>query len=204
MNMPSSLLTMIVLLCVIPIDAASQVDVDPRDQNPWQIAMMVYHQHGGFEFTPQQREFWQNKIESTEKYGDYGRYFDGAPLLNGRYYPTPKQIANFYLSWFAVIYTGDKQELWQSIVDYESIEVTQEKMDAYVAAHPRPPILGPQSPDIIRSHVRADEFLAKYPRDRLPARMTSGRGGYGWKRDHAVMGAWAENVLSDFEKVQSN
>lgn len=212
-NTRTTLLVKIAVLCVIPIGAASQDDlVIPRDQSPWQIAMLVYRQHGGFEFTSQQSEFLQDKFDSSEIRGDYGSYFDESPL-KGRYYPAPEQIANFYITWFGVKYQGDKQELRQAIIDYESIEVTQQQIDEYAdPSLANGAIATPLIPTKIRSRIRSAAFSAKYPDRRNPGQLTTasgawkGQSGYsvsynrGFLRDHAIMGAWMDNVLMDFKQ----
>jgi hypothetical protein len=209
MRIPTIYLVGILSLCVINLSASAGDTIEMHLQSPWQIAMLVYRQHGGFDLDTQQRNYLQSIFDDTEVQGRYGHGFDESPLA-GPYYPSSKQVANFYMSWFAVNYIGDKQTLWRTIIDWEDIEVLKTEIDAKVAANEsRGPRYGGTSLEVIEFNIHKKKFLTKYSGRPMPADLTDkSLSKQNWKghinyymnyglgvRQHAVMGAWMNNYL---------
>lgn len=106
--------------CVYPASVAAEA-FDVWDFDPHGMAVFIWSQNGDPPLTQQHQTILQNSIEK-----DFA--------LAGKYYPTPVQIADFYLKWYASGYPDDKGKLRTSIIDWESIVVTKSDMDRAMTA----------------------------------------------------------------------
>ena len=109
------------------------------------MAIFIWTQHGDPPLSNQQQELLYNSIEKD---------FRNA----GEYYPEPAQLADFFLSWFAFAYPFDKNELRESIIAWETIEVNQADMDRALDRD-------------IRDYVRRHADCPACPRDLLRERL---------------------------------
>ncbi len=132
-----------ILLAFLLSTSVSAEPFDVWDVDPHGMAIFIWTQHGDPEVTQQHQILLENSIEK-----DFA--------LAGKYYPTPTQLANFYMAWYAPGFPGDKDKLRTSIIDWESIEVSQADIDSALA-------------DDILDYVRRNAACAACPSDLVRA-----------------------------------
>ena len=109
-----------ILLAFLLSTSVSAASFDVWEVDPQGMAIFIWTQHGDPELTQQHQILLENSIEK-----DFA--------LAGKYYPTPAQLADFYMTWFASAYPGNKEVLRTSIIDWESIEISQADIDRALA-----------------------------------------------------------------------
>lgn len=132
-----------ILLAFSLSTSVSAAPFDVWDVDPHGMAIFIWTQHGDPELTQQHQILLGNSIEK-----DF--------TLAGKYYPTPTQLADFYMTWYAPGFPGDRDELRTSIIDWESIEVSQADIDSALA-------------DDILDYVRRTAECAACPSDLVRA-----------------------------------
>ncbi len=93
---------------------------DVWEVDPQGMAIFIWTQYGEPSLTQQHQSVLENSIEK-----DFS--------LAGKYYPTPAQLADFFLTWLAPGFPENKDELRSSIIAWESIEVTKSDLDKALA-----------------------------------------------------------------------
>jgi hypothetical protein len=133
------------LLLVLFSTSVFAKSFDPWQLDPHGMAIFIWTQHGDPPLTQQHQFLLGNSIEK-----DFS--------LAGKYYPTPEQLADFFLTWFAHQFPGDKAELRSTIIAWESIKVSQADLDKALE-------------NDIRDYVRRHADCPSCPRDLLRERL---------------------------------
>jgi hypothetical protein len=126
--------------------------IDLHDFNVREMIKFVWITNGMPEISDDVRE----KFENLNIYNN--DHIDGFSLDN-EYYPTPEDIADFYIDKYIKTYPGDIGELRESIVAYEGMEtISKESMMSMLKVH----IREPQGVDKEDFHAQLEENLDQY------------------------------------------
>jgi hypothetical protein len=144
--MKTTLAKISIILFLLVLSAGAEAEpFDPWKADPQAMATFIWTQHGDPPLSNQQQDLLRNSIENDFKNA-------------GEYYPEPAQLAEFFLNWYAFAYPGDKNELRESIIAWESIEVSQADMGRALERD-------------IRDYVRRAADCPACPRDLLRERL---------------------------------
>ncbi len=152
------------------------------------MASWVIQQHGELELTDAETESISSNVFSIDR--------------SGRYYPTPTQMADYFILWFGPSGPVDVEALRASIIAYESLEVTEEDIDAEIEDRRNRGILVSENSqfdrDIAEGFVRNKRFRVQFPDGTHPSNFVGLR--YNFDKLNVRAGAITENMLAEIAR----